>query len=81
MQILKKIIMSLTTTFVRIKLLTRNPRNQKKNGRSLVHPIKPLLLLLSRRRKRSNNQMMRHTLMPKRMTRAQTSPLKRASQE
>ena len=79
--ILKKIITSLTTIFARIRLQRKNPRNQRKNDRSLVHPIRHLLHLLMRKRKRKKHQMMRDTLMPKKMTRAQTSLLKKASQE
>ena len=79
--ILKKIITSLTTIFVMIRLQRKNPRNQRKNDRSLVHPIRHLLHLLMRRKKRKKQQMMRDTLMPKKMTRAQISQLKKASQE
>ena len=81
MLILKKIITSLIMTFVRIKLQRKNLRNQKKNDKSLVLPIRPLLHLLLRRRKRRKHQMMRHTLMPKKMKKDQTSLLKKVSQE
>ena len=73
--------MSLTTTFVRIKHLRKNLRNQRKNDRSLVHPIRHLLHLLMRKRKRRKHQMMRHTLMPKKMIKDQISLLKKALQE
>ena len=79
MLILRKIITSLTTTFVRIKLLRKNLRNQRKNDKSQVRPIRHLLHLLLRRRKRRKHQMMRHTLMPKKMK--ISSLLKKASQE
>ena len=79
--ILKKIITSLTTIFVMIRLQRKNPRNQRKNDRNLVHPIRHLLHLLMRRKKRKKQQMMRDTLMPKKMTRAQINQLKKASQE
>ena len=81
MLILRKIITSLTTTFVKIKLQRKNLRNQKKNDKSLVLPIRPLLHLLLRRRKRRKHQMMRHTLMPKKMRKDQTSLLRKVSQE
>ena len=68
-------------TFAKIKLLRKNPRNQRKNDRSLAHPIRPLLHLLMRRRKRRKHQMMRHTLMQKKMIKDQISLLKKASQE
>ena len=81
MLILKKIITSLTTIFARIRLQRKNPRNQRKNDRSQVRRIRPLLHLLLRRRKRRKHQMMRHTLMPKKMRKDQTSLLRKVSQE